>query len=789
LYVIFTFKFFKKIYNYDKNLIQYFMKRLFLIFCLCFFCFSLNAKQISDIQVEGLQRLDAGLVFNSIPFEINDDIDSINLSETIKLLYQTGQFKDVVIERKGSVVIISLKEKPLLYELNFRGATVFQPEALSQALSQMNISSGLVIDEADIFLAANEIRQQYNTVGKYNATVTPEIIPLSKNRINVTFFIDEGGISRINEIKFFGNKIFSKEVLLDELNLKVTNYLSWWNKDDRYSKQILSGDLESIKSFYMDKGYLDFKITSARVSISKNKKNVYISISMDEGKKYIFGDTSVTGNLPEKIDNNQIISKITFKAGDTFSRKAVNQVSKNISNLLGNYGYAFANVNAIPNVDKDNLIVSFNFNIDQGKKIYVRRINIVGNDSSKDEVIRRELRQYEGSWFSQEKIDLSKTRLNRTQFFESVNIETPTVPGTSDQVDVNILLKETNTGKFQIGAGVSSSDGLVGTFSLSQLNFLGTGNRVSTEISTGGVNKVWSLSYVNPYWTDDGISRGFDVYYRDVDTEKLKTGDYKSKSYGFGINFGIPLDEFQILSAGTTFDFTKLNLDSSSPQGYRDFCSDISGSGSLDCDSNSLLFYLSWKENSVDNVFFPTTGSRYSVSADVTTPGLDLEYFKIKASADKFFSLSDSVVTKIKGAIGYADSYGDSIYPFFKNFKVGGKSTVRGYSEGSIGKKTFDSSSSSYVTYGGKKMISFGTETYFPVPFVKKAEGYRLSAFLEGGAAFEDSIEVDEFRYSAGLGAMWLSPFGPLSLSFAIPLNEGDNELVEKFQFGMGSSF
>lgn len=768
------------------------MKKFIIILFSIFLTFIFNisyAMKVTDIKLEGLQRLEPGLIFNNIPFEINDDIDSIDFSKTISLLYATGQFKDIVVEREGSVILISVREKPLLYELNFSGTTIFQPEALTSALNQMNIASGLVVDESDIKDAEKEITSQYLANGKYNAVVTSEIIPLSNNRVNVNFYVDEGQISRIKEIKILGNKIFDNEALFDEMTLKTTNLMSWWHKDDRYSKQILSGDLESIKSFYMDRGYLDFKIDSTIVSISKSKKNVYVSITLDEGKKYFIGDVSITGDIPEKIPEIDLKNKILIKGGDVFNRNLVNESVKGLSDILGNYGYAFSNINPLPTINSENLVVDFNFNVDHGKKIYVRRINILGNDSTKDEVIRREIRQYESSWFSQEKIDLSVTRLNRTQYFESVNVETPAVPGNSDQVDLNIILKETNTGKFSIGAGVSSSDGIVGTLGLQQANFMGTGNLVKTEVSTGGVNKIWGLTFLDPYWTDDGVSRGFNFYFRDIDTKKLDTGDYKSNNYGAGIDFGIPLDEFKQFKVGTTFDFTELDLKDNSPQGYKDFCSDIASTGSLNCDANSLLFYASWQNNSLDNAFFPTSGSKLSVSTDVTTPGLDLEYFKIQVSGEKYFPVTDDVVTKIKARFGYADSYGDSIYPFFKNFTVGGKTSVRGYKEGSIGKKIYDSSSETYVTYGGKKMLSFGAETFFPIPFVKKAEGYRISAFLEGGAAFEDGLEANELRYSAGLGALWISPFGPLSISFGIPLNEGKNELTEKFQFGMGSSF
>lgn len=767
------------------------MKKLLIIFLSSFFIsLPIFAKDIiSDIKIEGLQRIDPGLIFNNIPFEINDDINSINFSEVISLIYKTGHFKDVYIEREGSVIIISVREKPLLFELNFYGTEIFQPEALKDALSQMNIASGLVLDEADLARAEKEIESQYLSHGKYTANVKAELVPLSNNRVNLNFHIQEGRISRINEIKFIGNRIFSSEILYEEISSKVTNYLSWWNKDDRYSKQILSGDLEKIRSYYMDRGYLDFKIISSIVSISKNRKNVYISITVDEGVKYNIGKIYVTGNLPDKISMNDIEDKILIKSGQIFNRKLVNDSSKAISDYLGNFGYAFANVNAIPNLDIEKRIVDFNFNLDQGKKIYVRRVNIIGNDSTKDEVIRREIRQYESSWFSKEKVDLSKTRLNRTQYFESVNIETPTVMGSSDQVDLNILLKETNTGKFQIGAGVSSSEGIVGSLSLSQANFLGTGNMVSTDVSLGGINKVWSLNFRDPYWTDDGVSRGFGVYYRDFDTKELGTGDYKSNNYGFTVDFGLPLDEFKVIKLGTTIDFTELELSNKSPKKYKDYCSDLASSGALSCDADSLLFFASWNDNTTDNPFFPTNGHKLSLSGDISSPGLDLEYYKIYAKGEKYFSLSDSVVTKVKAQLGFGDSYGDTKFPIFKNFRAGGKSSIRGFKEGSVGEKIYDSNQQGWVTYGGKKMASFSFESYFPIPMVKKADNYRLSAFVDGGSAFENSMNSSELRYSAGIGFTWLSPFGPLNASYAVPLNEKDHDQTEKFQFGMGSSF
>jgi outer membrane protein insertion porin family len=748
-----------------------------------------SKEKIHDIKIEGLQRTDPGLVFNSIPFEINDDIDSVNFSKTISNLYKTGQFKDIAVEREGNIIIINVREKPILYELNFYGSKVFQPEALTSALSQMNITSGLIFDEVDLERAVEEIKSQYLSIGKYTASIKTEVIPITNNRVNVDFYIDEGRVTRIREINFIGNRIFSNEELTDLMESKVTNYLSWWNLDDRYSRQVLSGDLEKISSHYLDRGYLDFRIKSSTVSISKNKKNVYISIDLDEGKKYSIDKISITGNLPEKLSMEDVEKRIRVKSGDTFNRKKVNDSTKAISKYLGNFGYAYANVNAIPKIDKDNLLVSFNFNIEQGKKIYVRRVNIIGNDSSKDEVVRRELRQYESSWYAENKLDLSKARLTRTQYFESVEVETKPVPGTSDQVDVNFILKETNTGKFQIGGGVSSSDGIVGSVSLRQTNFLGTGHTVGTDLSFGDINKVWSLSLVDPYWTEDGISRGIGIYYRDYDTKDLKIGTYRTNGYGVNMNFGIPLSEYESFKLGSNLDFTEIKLGADSPQYYLNYCAELDGNNSLSCDANSLTFYASWEDNTINNPFMPTNGHKISVSFDVSTPGLDMEYYKTMITGEQFFPLSNTFTGKIRAGIGYAGEYGSEPYPFFKNFRTGGKSSIRGYSEGSVGKKTLDPNTNSFVTYGGNKLVNFGADAFFPVPLLKDSDSMRLSAFIDGGGVFEDSFNSDDMRYSAGMGLMWISPFGPLNISLAVPLNEGDNDRTEKFQFGMGSSF
>jgi outer membrane protein insertion porin family len=764
-------------------------KILSLVFVvLSFSIFAAENLRVSDIKVEGLQRIDPGLIFNNIPFEIDDLIEDIDFSKSISLIYKTGQFKDVAIEREGQVIIISVRERPIINEINFHGTESFQPEALKTGLSLMNLASGLIFDNGDIAKAERELTNQYLSQGKYTTSVRGEVVPLERNRVDINFYIEEGRLSRIKDIAIVGNKSFVKEELLDEFSLKTTNIMSWWEKDDRYSKQTLTGDLERLRSFYMNQGFMNFKINSSVVSISKDKKKIFIAVTIDEGDKFSIGKVKLKGDVPEPLALSDLEKDLSISEGDVFNRSKVNESTSKVAKSLGNFGYAFANVSSVPTIDKDKHRVDFTFFIDPGKKIYVRRINIIGNEKSKDEVIRRELRQLESSWFAQDKVDRSKTRLTRTQFFDSVDVETPAVQGVSDQVDLNIKVTERNTGKVSIGAGLSSSEGVVGTLSVSQDNFLGTGNRIATAISTGDINKVYSLSFTDPYWTEDGVSRGFSVYHKETNTKDLGTGTYDTASAGFGMNFGIPLSEYDTLSFGATIDLTELKLQADSPVGYKNYCSSVASAGSLNCDTDSLAFWAGWQTDSRDNMIFPTKGYKVSLNADVTAPVFDMQYYKISASGEQYLPVTEKITTRIKGALGYGASYGDEIFPFFKNYTVGGQSTLRGFKQSSVGEKTLDTNGQ-YITYGGEKMVTLSAETFFPVPGMKNTDSFRMSAFVDAGGVFEDSFSASEMRYSMGIGATWLSPFGPLNVSLATPLNDDNLDRTEIFQFGMGTNF
>ena len=768
------------------------MKKFLLTIILILASFSAYTAEllVSDIKIEGLQRVEPGLVFSNLPFEVNDPIDGVDVSSTIKLLYKTGQFKDISIEQEGGKIIIIVNEKPVISDLSFYGVEAFQDDKLKIGLSQMNFAEGLVFDKTDLKRVEQEIANQYLSLGKYTASVKAEAIPLERNRMQVNVYVEEGSVSRIKEINIVGNKLYEKEVLMEIFKLKTTNFLSWYNKDDRYSKQVLSGDLEALKSFYMNRGYLDFKINSSLIRISETKKNVYVDISINEGNKYFFGESIISGKTNKDIPKESLEAQIGTAKGDIFSRAKVTATTARINQILGDFGYAFSNANAIPEVNKETRTVDFNYFIDPGKKIYVRRFNFFGNEKTRDSVIRRELRQFESSWYSKTKVDRSKTRLSNTQYFDSIDVETVSVAGVTDQIDINIYLKERNTGKLMLGAGVSSDEGLVGTFTVSQSNFLGTGNTVTASVSTGSVNQTYALSYTDPYWTDNGVSRTVGAYKRDVNTSDLSTASYNTFSYGTNLDFLIPTSEYNAIGLGATLDITRIELGAVATKEYVDYCQNLSGSTSTkDCNSDSLSASAVYATDTRNNATLPTSGYSAKTHATLSMPVFDMQYYQISASADKYWPLSNDMSFKLKGKLGYADSYGDKKFPFFKNFFMGGPKSVRGYDQASIGKKVRNAASGDFETTGGKKMFNGTAELYFPPPGLKNVKSFRLSTFIDGGGVYKDDFNGEEARFSAGIAALWFSPFGPLTISYSKPLNEGTNDKITELQFGMGGSF
>lgn len=739
---------------------------------------------VKDIRVEGLQRTEPGTIFNYLPVEVGDVMSDEKATRAIKSLYGTGFFKDVRIEAEEDVLLVTVQERSAIAVIEFSGNRSFPSDKMREGLGQIGISEGLIFDKSELDRAKQEIKRQYLSTGKYGATVKTVVSPLERNRVAVRFEIEEGDVAKIRDINIVGNEIFTMEDLRAEFLLTTPNWMSWWNKDDQYSKQKLTADLETLKSFYLNQGYLEFAIDSTQVAISPDKQDIYITVNITEGEKYTISGAKLAGDL--QLPEDELEALIKIKEGDTFNRKLVTETSKAISDKLSNEGYAFANVNAVPEIDKEERTAAFTFFIDPGKRVYVRRINLTGNLKTKDEALRREMRQLESSWYAGDKIKRSKERLDRTQFFDSVDIETPAVPGSTDQVDLNIKVAEKSTGSVQFGAGLSSNDGVVLGFNINQQNFLGTGNRVAAQLNTSKINTIYSLSYTDPYYTPDGISRGFDVYRRDVDTGTSTTaqiGTYSSSSYGLGVRFGFPLTERSSFSLGLTADATKIDLENDSPKQYLDFCGNSSG-----CDANSVQARVGWTYDSRDNLLFPNRGTLQRLRGEVGVPGLDLEYYKVDYQHAWFKDVFKNVVVMLNGELGYADSYGDGNYPFFKNFFAGGVNSVRGFENGTLGPRDIDPATGDDFSVGGTTRIVGNAEIFVPVPLIKDSSQFRISAFVDGGRVFgdEESKKLSELRYSAGLGLSWFSPFGPLKIVFAQPLNdeEGDETQTVQFQFG-----
>lgn len=739
---------------------------------------------IKDIRVEGLQRTEAGTIFTYLPVQAGDLMSDEKATQAIKSLYNTGFFKDVRIEADGDILVVTVQERSAIAKIDFSGNKSFPSDKMTEGLKQIGISEGLIFDKAQLDRAEQEIKRQYLSQGKYGATVKTVVSPLERNRVAVRFEIEEGVVAKIRDINIVGNTAYTTEDLRAEFLLTTPNWMSWWNKDDQYSKQKLTADLETLKSFYMNQGYLEFAIDSTQVSISPDKQDIYITVNITEGEKYTISDVKLAGEL--QVPEEELKPLIKIQKGDVFNRQLITETSKAIGDRLGNDGYAFSNVNAIPEINKENHTAAFTFFVDPGKRVYVRRINLTGNTRTRDNVLRREMRQLESAWYAGDKINRSKERLDRLQYFDTVNLETPAVPGTTDQVDININVAERSTGSIQFGAGLSSNEGVVLGVSVNQPNFLGTGNRVAAQINTGRVNTTYSLSFTDPFFTPDGISRGFDVYRRDVNTRSLDIGTYESSSYGTGVRFGLPLSERDFLSAGLTIDFTKIDLADNSPKQYLDFCGNSKG-----CNSNSLQLALGWTHDSRDNILFPNKGVLQRLTGEVSVPGLDLQYYKLEYKHAWYKDVFKDVTVLLNGELGYAESYGGKEYPFFKNFYVGGVNSVRGFDNGAIGPRDRDPFTGQDFAVGGTSRILGNAEVFVPVPLIKNSSQFRLSAFLDAGNVYAEnqSIELGELRFGAGVGISWFSPFGPLKLVLAKALNAKEGDRTQTLQFQLGQQF
>ncbi len=731
---------------------------------------------IKDIRVNGLQRITAGAVFNALTVKVGDGFDDGLSGDVIRELFQMGFFSDVSVEQSEETLIINVKERPAITSIELEGNEDIETDKLLEAFGDVGMTVGRVFNPLVLDKVKNELLQQYYNNGKYSAEVDSKITTLERNRVAILISVVEGSAASIKKINIVGNKSFSDEEILKEFELTGPTLITFYTNSDQYSKQKLSADLERVNSFYQDRGYINFKVESTQVSISPDKNGIFITINVNEGKVHTVSEVKLAGELI--VSPDKLIPYVIVQPSDVFSRKKATQTSEYITTVLGHAGYSFANVNMIPEIDKETSTVKVTFFVDPGKRVYVRRVIMEGNTKTRDEVLRREIRQMEAASISTNAVEHSKSRLSRLGHFDEVDVETLPVSGTSDQVDVKYTVKEKSSGNILAGAGFSQSQGLVLNASISQNNFLGTGKRMSASFNNSAVNTIYSLGYTNPYYTIDGVSRGYNISYRTTDADEANTSSYTTESFNMGVNFGLPLNESDKVGLGMDLEFTSLDIDEN--LFFGEINNFIAENGSS---YTNLKATAVWGTDTRNRAIFATRGGSKRLSGVITVPGSDLEFYKISYNQKQYFPISSHTTLYLNGDFGYGDSYGDAeSLPFFENYYAGGKGSVRGFNDNTLGPRdVFDD------PIGGSVKLVGNAEFIFPVPFMPESKTVRLSTFVDAGNVYDDEIDLGELRYSVGLSAKWLSPFGALSFSLAMPINDGDDDEVQTFQFSFGS--
>jgi outer membrane protein insertion porin family len=684
------------------------------------------------------------------------------------------------------VLVVLVEERPAINTVDFTGTKEFEKDMLIKALKDIGVGETKIYDKASVDRAEQELKRQYLSHGLYGVKITTTITPIERNRVNVMFNVDEGDIARIRAINIVGNKAFSDKELREVLALSTSGWFTWYSKADQYSKTKLTGDLEAIKSYYLDRGYLEATVESTQVSITPDKKDIYLTINITEGEKYTVSSVKLEGETFGREE--ELRQLILLQPGKTYSGALQEASNKRIAGRLGQFGYAFANVNADPQIDREKREVAFTFVVDPGKRAYVRHVNISGNTVTRDEVIRREFRQFEGAWYDGDKVKLSRDRVDRLGYFKEVKVDTPESPGTSDQVDINLSVEERPTGNFTVGGSFSQAEKFTFTASVQQQNFAGSGQTVGIDLNTSKYSRTIAFSNTNPYFTDDGISRAFQVYLRTTRPPLSNIGSYTVRQAGGNLTFGVPFSESDTVYFGAGLERTTLETDTTSPLLYRNFVAQNGGpaDGIGTGKSVSIPLTVAWGRDTRDSPITPSIGRYQRANLEVDGIG-DSKYFRVVYEQQWYRPVTSWMTLALRGELDYGKGIGGSSYPVFKNFYAGGIGSVRGYESSTLG--VVDPFYGDAI--GGSKRIIGNAELQFPFPGNTKDRSLRWFTFVDGGQVFQEKskIYLGEMRYSAGIGLSWISPVGPLRLSYAKPLNAKPGDQLERFQFQMGTGF
>ena len=758
------------------------LKVLGLLFCLIISATSRAESFIlKGIQVSGLERVTAETVQANIPIKIGESFDDKQSASVIRAIYKTGFFDDVQLGRRGNTLLVKVSERPVIGEINLSGNHKLETKVLSAALKQAGISQGRPLDKSVLNKIQTEIKQQYLAGGNYAATVKTEVETLDNNRVAVSIKIHEGGVARIRRININGNKAFSEQQLLKIIESGTKGSFSFFSSRDKYAREKLAGDIDKITAFYRDRGYLNFQVLSTQVSLSDDKQSVFVNINIREGDRFRVGRVDMGGDT--NISEKEAKKLLHMKEGEVFSQSKLAETRNSIQERLGKEGFAFSKIAVVPTVDNIAKRVNLSFQANKGQRVYVRRINIRGNYRTKDVVIRREMRQLESAFLSKEKIRQSKVRIQRLPFIESVRIETSPVAGRSDQVDLDVIVKDSQSSN-DISASIGySGSSFLFNVGLKQNNFMGLGKSMSVSASNSKSNKSFNLSYNNPYHTIDGVGRGVNVYFNKSDAEADNLSDYSSDTYGVSLNYTIPVAEDNSIRFSLGGEHRKIKTTDSTPDHIKEFIKDENNGDSY----NNIIGSMSYIHDTRNRFLFPSEGQRHSISLETGLPGGDLKYYKVRLKTSTYHPVTEKMTFSLKGGVSYGGAYGSTTeLPFFERFYSGGTSTVRGFEHNSLGPKD-----SNKASKGGAFSVNTRAELLFPVPFLDDVKGLRMSAFIDGGNVFEGtrSFKADELRFSTGLGTTWMSPIGPFTLSYAKPLNAKEEDDEQKLQFSIGASF